>query len=111
MEATPTAVVYPTKIKDLDILNKLCTLYVGSKSTRVVKRNKSITATSNKLEEVHSDLWGPDDPSSQSGSTYAAILMCEHTRKPGTYTCEGKTILLTPSRHGCLELKSNPIVL
>ena len=62
MEAKPTTVVCQTKIEDPDILDKLCTPCVGSKSTRVVRRNKSMTATSNKLEEVHADLWGPHDP-------------------------------------------------
>lgn len=34
-----------------------------------------------KLEEVHADLWGPHNLSFQSGRVYAAILICEHTRK------------------------------
>ena len=49
-----------------------------------------MTPTSNKLEEVHADLWGPHNPPSQSGSTYAAILMCEHTRKTWTLYLRGK---------------------
>ena len=75
---------------DGDILDKLCTPCVGSKSTRVVRRDKSMTPTTNKLEEVHADLWGPHDPPSQSGSSYAAILMCEHTRKTWTLYLRGK---------------------
>lgn len=77
-------------INDNDALDKLCTPCVGSKSTRVVRRNKSMTPTTNKLEEVHADLWGPHDPPSQFGSTYAAILICEHTRKTWILYLRGK---------------------
>lgn len=66
---------------NLDNLDKLCTLYVSSKSTRVVRQNKSITVTTKKLEEVHADLWGPHDPSSCFGSIYSTILICKHIRK------------------------------
>lgn len=62
-------------------LEKLCTTCVASKSTRTVKRHKSMTPASEKLEEVHADLWGPHEPPSRSGNVYAAILMCERTRK------------------------------
>ena len=55
--------------------------YIGSKQTRVVCRQKPMTSTNKKLEEVHVDLWGPHDPASLSGSVYAAILICEKTRK------------------------------
>ena len=79
-----------SSIDDNDALDKLCTPCVGSKSTRVVRRNKSITPITSKLEEVHANLWGPHDPPSQSGSTYAAILMCEHTRKTWTLYLRGK---------------------
>ena len=34
----------------------ICGLFVGSKSTRVVIRNKNMTSTKEKLEEVHADL-------------------------------------------------------
>ena len=47
-----------------------------------------MSAANEKLEEVHADLWGPHDPPSRSGSIYAAILLCEHTRKLWTlYLC------------------------
>lgn len=49
-----------------------------------------MTPTTSKLEEVHADLWGLHDPPSQSGSAYAAILMCEHTRKTWTLYLRGK---------------------
>lgn len=90
MKVTPTTVVCQTKIKDPDILDKLCTPYIRNKSTRVVKRNKSMTATSNKLEEIHANLWGPHDLPSQSRSTYIAILMCEYMRKTWTLYLQGK---------------------
>lgn len=35
---------------------KLCTLCIGSKSTRIVRWDKSMTPTIDKLEEVHADL-------------------------------------------------------
>lgn len=74
--------VYQTRTNDeTNMLDKLCTPCVRSKSTRAIRRDKSMTPTTNKLEEVHADLWGPHDPPSQSGSVYAAILMCEHTLK------------------------------
>lgn len=40
-------------IVDNDILDKLCIPYVGSKITRVVRRIKSITLITNKLEKLH----------------------------------------------------------
>lgn len=52
-----------------DNLDKLCTPCVGSKSTQVVRQNKSMTVTTSKLEEVHADLWGLHDPPSRSGNT------------------------------------------
>ncbi len=42
------------------------------------------TPTTEKLEEVHAELWCPHDPPSRSGNTYAGILMCEKTRKTWT---------------------------
>ncbi len=89
-EVTPRATVQQTRIKDLEDLDKLCTLCVGSKSTRVVIQNKSMTATISKLEEIYADFWGPHDPPSQSGSIYVAILMCEYTRKTWTLYLRGK---------------------
>lgn len=57
---------------------KLCMICVASKSTRTVKRHKSMTSANEKLEEMHADLWGPHDPPLRSGNAYAAILICEH---------------------------------
>lgn len=79
-----------SSIDDNNALDKLCTPCVGSKSTRVVKKNKSMTPTTSKFKEVHANLWGPHDPLVQSGSTYAAILICEHTRKTWTLYLQGK---------------------
>lgn len=56
IKATPIAVVCQTKIEDPDILNKLCILCIGNKLIRVVRRNKSMTVTSNKLEEMHANF-------------------------------------------------------
>ena len=44
-----------SSMDDNNTLDKLCTPCVGSKSTRVVRRNKSMTPTTSKLEEVHAD--------------------------------------------------------
>ncbi len=75
---------------DSEVLDKLCTPCVGSKSTRIVRRNKNMCPTTSKLKQVHADLWGPNDPPSQSQSTYAVILMCEHTQKTWTLYLRGK---------------------
>ncbi len=40
-----------------------------------------MTPIKEKLEEVHAELLGPHHPASRSGNTYAAILMCEQSRK------------------------------
>lgn len=53
---------------------------IGSKQTRLVQR-KAMASTKLRLEEVYADLWGPHQPYSLSGKIYAAILICEHTRK------------------------------
>lgn len=44
------------RIEDLDIVDKLYHLYTKSKWIRVVKKNKNITTTSNKLEEMHTNM-------------------------------------------------------
>lgn len=43
-------------IDDNGALNKLYTPYVGSKSIQIVRRNKNMILTMNKLEEVYIDL-------------------------------------------------------
>lgn len=53
---TERVVVSQVKTEDPKILNKLCILCIESMSTRVVRRNKSITAISNRLEELHANL-------------------------------------------------------
>lgn len=64
-----------------NILEKLCTTCVRSKSTQVVERDQSITPMTNKLEEVYADLLGPRNSPFQSGSSYAVILIYKHTWK------------------------------
>ena len=66
-------------VDNLDNLDKLCTPSVRSKSTRVVRQNKSMTPITSKLKEVHTNLWGPHDFLSHSKNIYSAILMCKHT--------------------------------
>lgn len=45
-----------TEIDNNNVLNKLCISYVGSKLTQVIQRNKSITSTTDKLEEIYTNL-------------------------------------------------------
>lgn len=68
----------PPPDKDFD---SICTPCIASKQTRVVIRDKLMTESSEKLEEVHVDLWGPHNPPSLSGKTYAAILLDAKTWK------------------------------
>ena len=42
--------------------DSICTPCIASKQTRVVIRDKPMTEASEKLEEVHVDLWGPHYP-------------------------------------------------
>lgn len=48
----PTSIVATCQANDPDSLDKLCTPCVGSKSTRVLRQNKSTMVTTNKLEKV-----------------------------------------------------------
>ncbi len=89
-EVIPRAIIQQMRIEDLKDFDKLCTPCVGSKSTQVVRRNKSMTVTTSKLEEIHADLWGLYESPSQSGSIYAAILICKYTWKTWTLYLKGK---------------------
>ena len=40
-----------------------------------------MTPANKKLEVVQADLWGPHNPPPRSGNVYAALIMCECTRK------------------------------
>lgn len=51
---TPNTIAHQTT--DLNILNKLYLWYIKSKSSRTIKRDKSKTITTDKLEEVYADL-------------------------------------------------------
>lgn len=73
-----------------NILDKLYTPCIASKSTWVVRRDKNMTLTTNKLEKVYIDLWDSYNLPFQTGNSYAAILMCEHTRKTWTLYLQGK---------------------
>lgn len=67
-----------------DALDKLCTLYVRSKSIRVVQKNKYMILTPYKLKEMHTNLWGPYDQLLQLDSTYAIILISKHIQNTCT---------------------------
>lgn len=62
-------------------ISKLCASCVDNKSTQVVRRNKSMTLTIDKLGKVHVDLWGLHNLPSKSGSIYATILICKYIQK------------------------------
>lgn len=47
-EVIPRVVICQIRIKAFDNLDKLCTLYVGSKSIQIVRQYKSMTAATNK---------------------------------------------------------------
>lgn len=61
--------------------DSLCTPCIASKQTRIVIKNKPLSKASEKLNEVHVDLWGPHYPLSLLGKTYTAILLDAKTRK------------------------------
>ena len=63
---------------------------MGNKLTQIVRRDKSMTITTYKLEEVYTNLWGLYKPPSQSGSIYSIILICKYSRKMETLYLQGK---------------------
>lgn len=44
------------RARDIDIVDKLCAPCIRSKSHRIKKCNKSMIATTNKLEEIHTSF-------------------------------------------------------
>lgn len=52
-------------------------------------------ATNSKLKKVYADLWGPHQPCLLSKKTYAATLICKHTRK--------SWVLVLPSKDAFVE--------
>ncbi len=52
---TSTTAIHQT-IENPDVIDKICIPCIGSKSTQIVRQNKSMTQTTTKLEEVHSNL-------------------------------------------------------
>lgn len=75
------AIFQEKNAKNPDNLDKLCTSCIRSKSAQVVRQNKRITITINKLEKMHTNLWELQNPLSYSGNIYLAIFMCKHTWK------------------------------
>lgn len=65
---------------DLD-LKKICTTYIASKFTQIVKQHKNIIPANKKLKVVHTNLWRPHNLSLRSNNIYTAILICKYTRK------------------------------
>lgn len=84
-----TAVIQQTT-SDLNIFDKLCMPYVGSKLSQIVQRDKSMTAITSKLEKMHADLWGLYRSASQSGNSYAGIFMCKQIQKTWTLYLQEK---------------------
>lgn len=77
----PRTIFHQTRVKNIVIFNKLYRPYIGSKLTWIVRHDKSMTAITNKEEEVHIDLLDLHNSSSLSRSLYALILICKHTQK------------------------------
>lgn len=90
MEVLIMILIYQIKIEDRNILDKLCTVCLGNKLTKVVRWNKSMTAISNKLEEIHANFWEPYNPLLESKSIYATIIIFEHMQKTWTLYLESK---------------------
>lgn len=82
-EKTPKHIVLvcQTRVKNVDTLDKLYQPCIESKVTGVVRHNKSMIVIKDKLEEVHTNLYGLHNLLLQLRSTYIATLMCEHTTK------------------------------
>lgn len=81
VDINPPLIIVASAYQDDNEMDKLCAPYIESKSTQVMRQNKTITPTTEKLEKVHTDLWGPHNPLSQSGIVYAAIFICKHTQR------------------------------
>ena len=65
---------------NLGDVEELCETCIESKYTRIVK-SKKMTPTTRRLQEVHANLWGPQEPASISGKSYVTLLFAEFTRK------------------------------
>lgn len=72
-----------TSISSIDLNNlikKLCDPCIESKYTKIVKYKK-MTPMTQKLKEIHADLWIPQNPSSLSERTYISLLLNKFTNK------------------------------
>ena len=71
-----------------------------------------MTSTNKKLEEVHVDFWGSYDPASLSRNVYAAILICEKTKKTWVLYFHSKDEFVDASQVWLpkVEIKSNCIM-
>ena len=58
----------------------VCIPCVQSKQTRIVQHTP-MRITNRILERLHSDLWGPHDPESLGGSSYAVVLVDDYSKK------------------------------
>lgn len=65
IESVPMQYILKVEENEEDT-DKLYTLSIESKLTQVMKRNKSMTAMSNKSKEIYADLWGPNNSLFQS---------------------------------------------
>lgn len=64
IDVDPPPIIVASARQNDNEMDKLYTPYIGSKSTQVVRQNKTMTPITEKLEEMHADLWGPHDPPS-----------------------------------------------
>lgn len=87
---SPKTVIIQQTTSDFNILDKLYMLCIGSKSSQIIRKDKSMTANTSKLEQMHTDLWEPHKPAFKSGSSHAGIFIYKHTQKMWTLYLQGK---------------------
>ena len=56
-------------------INEVCDPCVGKKFTRMIRRKERMTTATEKLEDVHVDLWGSPYPASFVSKYHAAVLI------------------------------------
>ena len=61
--------------------DSICTSCIASKQTLVIIQNQPMKKANEKLNKIHIDLWGPDDPPFLSKKTYAGIQLNAKTQK------------------------------
>ena len=76
-------------LKQIDL--EFCEHYVYGKQRRVIFLQVGKEKKSEKLELVHTDLWGPAQVSSLGGSRYYVTFIDDATRKTWVYSIKQKS--------------------